>query len=324
MEIFENTRISLQGNASTTLSIIGDVGSILRAACRWQPASPASAQPGSVSRINVREQGIRFGLGAAAFGSFPEQAVQLLGESAVIDNLSWWTPAAKPSISRCEDEQTEMLTPFLIGWDILDSASASLDSSEDLPLIRWYEQLMNHPSLRKTGAIAVEVVARIPARNIVDKYMCSAPLARNAALREGQLITDPDLIDSYFLRNSVRAAVPPETVCTLVMVGVVVDPIVVAARWGGEILQRGFYTTPGIVSQATVIQHTHAAVILDSGPLDTYACRSVQSIEYEMAQVTQNLASGMQNVSLVHIENDTRLSQAVARIGVIESIEIKS
>lgn len=324
MERFENTRIILQGNASTTLSIIGDVGSILRAACRWQPTSPASAQLGTISRVNLREQGIHFGLGAAAFGSSPEQAVKLLGEYAVIDNVSWWTPAEKPSTSRCEDGQAEMLTPFLIGWDILDSASAFLDSPEDLPLIVWYEQLMNHSSLRRTGAIAVEVVARVPARNIVDKYMCCAPLAQNAALREGQLITDPDLIDSYFLRNSVSTLVPPDTACILIMVGVVVDPVVVAAHWGGDILQRGFYTTPGIISRAAVIHHTHAAAVLDSSPTDLYAHSSAQSIGDETIRITQKLASGIHRVSLVHIESDTRLSQAVARIGVIEKIEIAS
>jgi hypothetical protein len=324
MEIFEDTRITLQRNAPTTLSIIGDVGSILRATCRWQSSGPASAQTGNISRINLREQRIHFGLGAAAFGSPPEQAVQRLGESAIIDSLPWWTPAEKPSTSRCEDGQAKMLTPFLIGWDILESASASLDSSEDLPLIMWYEQLLHHAALRKTGAIAVEVVARIPARNIVDKYIYCAPLAQSTTLRGGQLITDPDLIDAYFLRNSVRYLVPPDTVCLLVMVGVVVDPVAVAAHWGGDILQRGFYTTPGIVSQATVIHHTHAAVILDPDPVDHHLCSSAQSIEHETVQATQELASGTHKVSLVHIESDTRLRRAVARIGVIENIEIKS
>jgi hypothetical protein len=324
MEIFENTRMTLQCHAPTTLSIIGDVGSILRATCRWQSTGLESAQTGNISRINLREQRIHFGLGAAAFGSAPEQAVQRLGESAVIDSLPWWTPAEKPSISRCEDGQAEMLTPFLIGWDILDSASASLDSSEDLPLILWYEQLLRHPVLRKTGAIAVEVVARIPARNIVDKYMYCAPLAQSTTLREGQLITDPHLIDAYFLRNSVRNSVPPDTVCMLVMVGVVVDPVTVAAQWGGDILQRGFYATPGIVSQATVIHHTHAAAILDPDPMDHHPRSFAHSIEQETIQATQMLTSGTHAVSLIHIESDTQLSRAVARIGVIEHIKIKS
>lgn len=319
-----NTRIITRGNIPTTLSIIGDVGCVLHASCSWKPVNPAFPQVGNVASIKLQERHIRFGLGAAAFGPSPEQAIQRLGECAVVDSLPWWTPAEKPSTSRCEIGQEEMLTPFLIGWDTLDSAWALLDSPKDLPLVTWYEQILEHPSIRKTGAIAVEVVARIPAGIIVDKYMSRAPLAQSNALRKGQMITDPDLIDAYFLRNSVRGSVPLDTVCTLVMVGVVIDPVVVAATWGDDVLQRGFYATPGIIAQANVIHHTHAAVVLDSCLMDGNFYDPLQAIDADIALAVQELASGTRKVSLVHIESDTRLHRAVARVGIIENIELIS
>ncbi len=324
MDKFGNTRMITLSNIPTTLMLFGDVGAVLHAECSWKPASPAFSQTGNVALIKLQEQRIRFGLGAAAFGPSPEHAIQRLGECGVVDSIPWWTPAEKPSTSRCEMGEAEMLTPFLIAWDTLDSALALLDSPMDLPLVKWYEQILEHPSIRKTGAIAVEVVARIPAGIIVDKYMYRAPLAQTNELHKGQMITDPDLIDAYFLRNSVRGSVSLDTVCTVVMVGVVIDPIVVAATWGDDVLRRGFYATPGIIAQANVIHHTHAAVIFDSSLMDGNSHNPLRSIDDDMALAARELASGTRKVSLVHIESDTRLHRAAARIGIIENIELIS
>lgn len=320
----ENTRIIMRtGNTPATLRMVGDVGYVLRALCAWKSATSAGSKAGNIAAISLPDRQMRFGLGAAAFGPSPEQAIQRLGECALIDGVSWWTPAEKSSTSRSEVGASEMLTPFLIAWDALDSAWAFLDSSSSLPLVKWYEHILEHPGIRKTGAIAVEVVAQIPAGMIADKYMYRAPLAASNTLSKGQVITDPDLIDVYFSRNTIRRAVPPDTLCTLLMVGVVIDPLVVTTTWGDGVRQRGFYATPGISSHANVIHHTHAAVVLDSRRFDGHLQDSSQSIEDKIALVAQELVAGTHEISVVHVESDTRLTQAVARIGIIENIEIK-
>lgn len=318
----ENTRVVMRPDARpTTLRMIGDVGCVLRASCIWNPFPLVGSEKGNISAIRLPDEDLHFGLGAAAFGQSPELAIQRLGESALIAGIPWWTPAEKPGVSYQEGKASEMLTPFFIAWDRLDTAWASLDFSSGISLIEWYEHILNHPGIRKSGAMAIEVLAQVPAKEIVDKYMCRAPLTQNNTLPRDRLITDPDLIDLYFVRNAICHAVPMDTVCTLVMVGVVVDPVVVASTWGDEVLRRGFYVTPGISSHANVIQHTHATVILDSWPVDVHA--SLSSIEEEFALIDHGLALGRHTFSVVHIENDTRLSQAMARIGIIEKIEIR-
>lgn len=322
MNKIESTRIMMRpGNRPTTLSILGDVGTILRASCVWKSPTSEGSQAGNIAAIGLPDERLRFGLGAAAFGQSPELAIQKLGECALIEGIPWWTSAEQPGTSQREEGTAEMLTPFLFAWDGLDSAWASLTSSCSLPLVEWYEQLMEHPAIRKTGAIAIEVVAQVPAEAIVDKYMCYAPLAQTNTLRAGQLITDLDLIDTYFLRDTIRHTVPLDTICTLVMVGIVVDPIVVAAKWGNNILERGFYVTPGIGSHANVIHHTHAAVILDSCSMYTNHYNAATSIDTEISMTAQELTSVPHKVAVVHIENDTRLRQAIARIGIIETIK---
>lgn len=321
----EDTRIIIRTDSlPTTLRLVGDVGSVLRAECSWDLDISKSSKVGKISTIRLPHEGMRFGLGASAFGQYPVQAIQRLGESALIEGVPWWTSAEKPGISRREAGEGEMLTPFLVAWDTLDSGWALLDSSMHIPLIEWYEQLLRHPGIGKTGALAIEVVSQIPAEEIIDKYMCRAPLAYNNKLRKGQTIVDPDLIDKYFLRNTVCREVPPDTICTLVMVGVVVEPVFVAARWGDDVLRRGFYATPGVSSHAGVIHHTHAAVILDPYLMPDHLESSSQPIDDAIALTSQELTLGSHHVSLVHIESDTRLSQAIARIGIIENIEIVS
>ncbi len=319
----ESTRVVIRpDDAPTTLRIRGDVGSILRATCTWKSASHPNSESGNISTQVLPDPQIRFGLGASAFGSPPVVAIQQLGESLLIDGIPWWTPAEKPMTSHCECGQTEMLTPFLITWDKLDSAWASLDSSSSLPLVNWYESLLEHPSLKKNGAITVEIVTQVPTKQVVDKYMCRAPLAQNNNLSNGQLITDPDLIDTYFQRNAIRRTVPTDMLCTMVMIGVVIDPVTFTARWGNGILQRGFYVTPGMKSHAKVIQHTHAAVIPNSRPIDRILQLPLQSIDSEIAAITQETLQGKHRVYITHIENDTRLSQAIARVGIVNNIEV--
>lgn len=189
--------------APTTLRVIGDVRVVLRASCSWKLSPSAGAEAGSIAAIRLPDGCMRFGLGAAAFGPFPELAVQRLGECVLLEGVPWWTPAERMSASRREDKGAELLTPFLIEWDTMNSAWGWLDSASTLSLLKWYEGLLSHPVIGRTGAIAVEIVAQIPAGMIVDKYMCRAPLAHNNTLARGQLITDPDLIDVYFLRNAV-------------------------------------------------------------------------------------------------------------------------
>jgi hypothetical protein len=258
----------------------------------------------------------------AAFGYPPEQAIQRLGECALIEGIPWWTPAQRPSRSRQEAGHSALLTPFLVTCNTLDSAWAALDSVSGLSLVRWYEHIFEHPQVRSAGAIAVEVVAEIPAGMILDRYMYRSPLAQSSTLSAGQIIVDARLMDEYFLRNSIRRTVPAETLCTLVMVGVVLDPTHIARTWGEELLQRAFYTVDGMPSDTRVLHHTHATVILDSFLSGGQLRFSHHSFEQRMDLVAQRLASRPQNVSVVHIESDLRLNQALARIGIIDDIEI--
>ncbi|HJT55918.1 MAG TPA: hypothetical protein VJ761_05450 [Ktedonobacteraceae bacterium] len=317
-----STRVIIRKDSiPTTLRIVGDVSSVLHASCFWESNNSSGSKIGKISAIRLPNERIRFGLGASAFGPYPTQAIQQLGECALIDGIPWWTTAEKPRVSRCEAEKSEMLTPFLVAWNTLDSAWAFLDSSTGFPLVKWYEQLFQHPVIRKTGVIAIQVIAQIPAGKIVDKYMSRAPLASTNKLHNNQTIVDPDLIDKYFVRNTIRNEVPPDTICTLVMVGIVIDPKAIAAAWGDDVLRRGFYNTPGITVEADVIQHTHAAVMLDSYPIPDHILGSSQSINDDIALITKEMASRTHQVSLVHIESDTFLSKAIARIGIIENVE---
>ncbi len=103
-----------------------------------------------------------------------------------------------------------------------------------------------------------------------------------------------------------------------------VDPAIVAATWGDDILRRSFYATPGISSSAKVIHHTHTVVVLGSSPIHEELHEPLASIDDKVTLITQGLAAERQRVYAVHIESDTRLSRAVARIGIIENIETRA
>jgi hypothetical protein len=277
---------------------------------------------GNIDTVRLPANDLRFGIGVAAFGHPPEQAIEHLGECALIEGIPWWTPAQKPSRSRQEVGNATLFTPFLVTCNALASAWAVLDAVSGLSLLGWYERIFDHPRVRSAGAIAVEIVAQLPAGMILDRYMCRSPLAGRSTLSAGQTIVDVTLLDEYFLRNSIRRALPPDTLCTLVMVGIVLDPVIVARTWGEELLHRAFYTVDGRPSDARVIHHTHASVILDSLPASGQLRLSHHSFEKRMDLVAQQLASQPQHVSVVHIESDLRLNQALARIGIIDDVEI--
>src|SRR6266487_3963356 len=97
----ENTRIVMRSDKTpTTLRVVGDVGSVLRASCIWEPATSGSPQRGNISTIRLPDARMRFGLGAVAFDPSPELAIQRLGECALIEGIPWWIPAERPSTSR--------------------------------------------------------------------------------------------------------------------------------------------------------------------------------------------------------------------------------
>lgn len=298
----------------TTLRLTGDVGPVLKSTCVWSPKG-IGGEPGAVRAVGIADDGLPFGLGAAAFGASPAQAVQQIGEYVLVDGRSWWTPAARPISSRYEPPGSPALTPFLFQWDDMTSAVARLESPSPIPLIRWYEHLLQQLTelgACRTGMIAVEIVADTPARLIVDKQLARAPL-REHRPPDKRLITDEAHLDEFFVLNGASRTYAGGSWCTVVMVGVAANPERAAATWGDDVIERAFYTMPGISKSATVIHHTHALVTAQLHP-------GVAKERFTSA--TDVLATGAQMVQATHIENDTRLYKADARVGAIGEIQI--
>lgn len=283
------------GGPGTTLRLVGDVGPVLRSECVWRPG--VATQTGDIVTVDPAAESLPFGLGAAAFGQPPEDAVQRLGEYVLIAAESWWAPAGATGGSVLEDPGEPMLTPFVIRWDLLESARATLTSAEPIRLVHWYDHVMRELVARgacTTGVLAVELTTTGRAGRIVDKQLSRPPLQSNRPDDRG-LITDARHLDAYFRRNAVAHAYGVDTECTVIMVGVVVDPTIANSAWEPEIIRRSFYTTPGLTSSAKAIHHTHA-----------------------LAQ-----AAGAPNV-VTHIENDTLITSAELRIGAVAAIESTS
>jgi len=309
------------GRPPTTLWLTGDVGHILNSTCVWSPRD-IDGEPGAVRAVDVADDGLPFGLGAAAFGEPPARAVQQLGEYVLVDGRSWWTPAARPVSSRYEPPGSPALTPFLFRWDGMASAVARLESPTPVSLICWYEHLMRQLTklgVGRTGMIAVEVVADIPARLIVDKQLARAPLREHRPPDE-LLITDEAHLDEFFVRNGASHAYGGGGWCTVVMVGVAADPHQAAVTWGEDVLRRAFYTTPGVSESETLIHHTHALVTERLRPAERAGEWPGAAVE-RLTRTTQSLASGAHRVQATHIESDTQLYNAEARVGAIGEIQ---
>jgi len=304
--------------AATTLQIIGDIRHVLRSACADRPSRAAYSDVGMIYALPQPCGTTHFALGGGAFGDPASLALQQLGEYALIEGRPWWTPARVPTDSRREAAGARMLTPFLIQWDRVGSAWASLNAAAPTSLLDWYDELLHDPHLDRTGAIAVEIFARTFASLIVDKHLRRAPLIRMDRVDSDHLITDPDLIDIYFQRNAVQRSLSADTVCDVVMVGVALDPDRLA-RAPGDVLRRGFYITPGVSVRARTIHHTHA-VVLPGSRLPMEELIELGAPERELAAVADAMLAGARETYLVHLESDTRLSKAVARIGIIEEM----
>lgn len=331
----EATRVTMRHpSMATTLHIIGSVEDVLRSTCSWNPGAPTDA--GHIYEVAVPDGAMRFGLGAGAFGVPADDAVELLGECALLEGKPCWTPATPDATARAEPHNSSLLTPFLFEWDELDSVWAWRESTTGIALDQWYEYLLSYleeAGVCETGAIAIEIVAHVPAHQIVDKRLRRAPLVKNRPV-DGQLITHASHIDEFFLRNAVRAgmsklAVPLDTTCLVIMVGVAIHPAMVARRWGPDTiaLRRGFYATPGITSRAAAIHHTHALVVLNSWPTTTdqeLLRRSPEVNVSEAAQLMTEWAVKQDTMHLVHLENDTEVHRAIARIGIIRNIRYGS
>jgi hypothetical protein len=301
------------GAAPTALRLAGGVGPVLESTCVWGDGPAADGGVGVIRAIDASRDRLPFGLGAAAFGDVPEQAVRWLGEYLLVDGASWWTPAADPSTSRYEAPTAAVLTPFLFRWDGMRTATASLESPTPVPLIYWYEYLLRElvaGGACPSGAIALKVVADVPARLIVDKQLSRAPLLAHRPA-DGRLITDESHLDQYFVRNAAARAY--QAWCTVVMVGIAMDPASVVAMWGPEVIERGFYTTPGVSAAAEVIQHTHALV--------TAALPGVPGRRHAGAGL-DGLLTGAVAAHATHIENDTMLYRAEAHIGAVSRIDL--
>jgi hypothetical protein len=311
--------------AGSTLRIVGDVGPVLESTCVWDPQANMGNNSGLIRPIEVGHVATQFGLGAGIFGSPPEHAIQQLGEYVLIGGTSWWTPAAPVTNSRCVATHATLLTPFLFHWDNVASVRATLKSPTALPLIQWYDSLLSRleqQGLCETGAIAIELVAEIQAGMVVDKHLSRAPLVDNRPI-DHLLITDERHIDEYFLRDAVRHALAATDPCTIVMIGVAVRPPLVMSHWGDEVLRRGFYATPGTSTRSTVVHHTHATVIAGGGASQAALLDVQDGAPHAMASVARQVAAGGLGAYVVHVESDSLLSLAHARIGVIEAVELE-
>jgi hypothetical protein len=302
-----------------TLRLSGDVGPVLESTCVWAPGQAGTA--GAIRPVDVSAQGLPFGLGAGAFGSPPERAVQRIGEFVLIEGASWWTPAAAPTVSRSEPRGMPVLTPFLFQWDHMTSAVAELRSADPVPLAHWYEYLLRRLAelgACGSGTIVVEIIADLPARLINDKHLVRAPL-REFRPPDEQLITDGAHLDEYFLRNAAARASGDDTWCTAIMVGVAVQPAAAAAAWGPGFVQRGFYAMPGLASSSPVMHHTHALVTTQlPGPQPLQ--NRLGGLAERVAAVTDEWAAGERAVQVIHVESDTLLHRADVRIGVVGAI----
>lgn len=316
------TRLELNSAAPpTTLGLVGDVEPVLLSTCFWAP-EPASDRAGAIRAIDVSNDSLCYGLGAAAFGLPPERAVQELGEYVLVDRHSWWTPAARSASSRLETAQAPVLTPFMIRWDNMGTATATLNSTEPIPIVQWYEHLMRSLTAAgacRTGTMTVEVVADVPARQVVDKRLMRAPLQEHRPA-DRKPITDESNLDAYFLRNAVTNAYRPDELCTMLMMGVVVDPVVAQATWGPDVIRRGFYPTPGVVATSSVIHHTHGLVTVRIPP--NTAGASLSSPDGRFAWTARQLSTSASPVLATHLKNDTLIHEAIARVGVVEHIDM--
>jgi hypothetical protein len=309
-------------SAPTALRLTGDVGPVLRSTCAWVPEQSGTAA-GNIRAIDVFPEIPCSGLGVSAFGSPPERAVQRLGEFVMIEGASWWTPAMVPTQSRAEPPGTLILTPFLVYWDHMVSASAALRSSSPVPLVHWYEYLLQQLAYRgicETGVIAVRIIANMPARLIADKHLVRAPL-REAQPRDGQLITDNKHLDEYFLTNAAARAHGDDTWCTVIMVGVAVDPAAAGDVRKREFIQRGFYTMPGAVRTSAIMHHTHALVTRQV-PAPGAGGEEAGDVAGRLRHITREWVAGARTVQVVHIENDTLLHHADACIGTISTMDM--
>ncbi len=303
--------------ALTRLRLLGDVGPVLKSTCVWEPGHSRAA--GQIRAVDLAEKD-KFGLGAAAFGAPPEHAVRQMGECVLIEGKPWWTPAAMRTSSRSESAGLPLHTPFLLQWDEMASAVATMRSADALRLDQWYEYLLRRLAelgVGQTGAIAVQTMASMPARMITDKHLARAPLTENRP-RDHRLIVDERHLDTYFLRNAAVRAYGRDTWCVVIMLGVVIDPAAAAATWGQEFVQRGFYCTPGIARESGIIHHTHALVAAwpSQEPADGRPADTAERISY----VTAELAAGRPGSLATHIEDDTLLRHAQARIGVVGAV----
>ncbi|HEX5996818.1 MAG TPA: hypothetical protein VFY84_16885 [Jiangellales bacterium] len=305
----------IDGGPPTALRLTGDVGPVLESTCVWDPHETGD-RSGAVRAVDLLEDRHRYGLGAAAFGAPPERAVHQLGEYVLVDSRSWWTPAARPASSRQEPRDAVVLTPFLIEWDRMTTATARLDSPTTVPLVHWYDHLVRRLielGRCRTGIVVVEILAETEARLVTDKHLAVAPLRENRPA-DRRLITDDPHLDRHFVRNGAAAAFG-DARCAVVMVGVVAHPALALAIYGPELVGRAFYATPGISASAGVVQHTHAVVAV-LGP----AVRWPVNVADEFGDPTGDLDPA--GVLVTHIENDTRLFRAAARIGVVDTIEM--
>lgn len=305
----------IDGGTPTPLRLIGDVGPVLESTCDWDPRGTGD-RAGAVRAVDLSGGRHRYGLGAAAFGAPPERAVHQLGEYVLVDSRSWWTPAARPTSSRQEPRDAVVLTPFLVEWDRMTTASARLDSPTSVPLVHWYDHLVQRLielGTCRTGIVVVEILAETEARLVTDKHLAVAPLRKNRPA-DRRLITDDPHLDRYFVRNG-AAAEFGDARCAVIMVGMVTHPALALAIYGPELVERVFYTTPGIRASSRVVQHTHAVVAASGQP----PRRSDDGAD-EFGDPTGDLEPP--GVLVTHIENDTRLLRATARIGVVDTIEM--
>lgn len=323
IEIENATHIDVHAAESlTTVQLAGSVAPVLQSTCVWAPGL-SSDVAGLIRTVDVSESGLPFGLGAGAFGAPPEQAVKQLGEYVLIEGSSWWTPAAERTSSRVEGPKTPLLTPFLFLWDHMMSATGELRSRSAVPLVHWYEYLLRRLvelGICSTGAIAVEVIADMPARLIVSKHLSRPPLRENQP-PDQRLITDGTHLDAYFLRNGVAYAHGDDTWCTAMMVGIALDPASAAATWGHEFVQRGFYLTPGVATTSPVIHHTHALVTAQLPAAQAPGEGQTGTAE-RLSRVNAEFAAGSRAVQAIHIESDTLLFHADVRVGVVGAIEM--
>lgn len=303
--------------ALTRLRLFGDVSPVLTSTCEWAPDRvPAS---GMIRALEVQGKA-EFGLGAAAFGTPPEHAVRQMGECVLIEGRPWWTPAAMQTASRCESSGLPLHTPFLFQWDSMASAVATLRSADAVRVDQWYEYLLRRVAelgVGEVGAIAVQTVASMPARMISDKHLARAPLTENRP-RDHKLIVDEPHLDTYFLRNAAIRAYGRDAWCVVIMLGVAIDPTAAQAMWGSEFVRRGFYLTPGVAKESAIIHHTHALVA--AWPSQELPGGGLADTAERIRYITEELAAWGPESLATHIENDTLLSHAVARIGMIGAV----